>query len=290
MGKCNECNPCIEEQCLGCKHYHTTECITLEDAFGIKPLGTNLTDTLAYIWTLLQDSGEDGVDGVGIQSATVNGSGHLIITLTNSVIIDAGLVKGTNGTNGTNGVNGTNGTNGTNGADNISLLYKNLTDYSTATTGSWVTSDSYTLPSATVTNDDIIEIDLVLSNESYLDDKFNSLFRLSFSTGEVLENQNPLTAHNELLAMRRTVSIDRVAYYNLNIKIYVNGTTPEYNISFINNINTSISALPSSGFIKDNSSNSNCNFTLGTTFNFQLFNNVANTAKIHSIIIKHIKN
>lgn len=103
MGKCNECNPCEETKCLGCSHYHTTECITLEDQFGTQPIGTNLTTTLAYIWTLLQSgTGVAGDDGVGVQGVTINGSGNLIITLTDGTIIDAGTVVGTDGADGQN--------------------------------------------------------------------------------------------------------------------------------------------------------------------------------------------
>lgn len=41
--------------------------------------------------------GTDGDDGVGISSATVNASGHLILTLTDTSTIDAGAVKGADG-------------------------------------------------------------------------------------------------------------------------------------------------------------------------------------------------
>lgn len=101
-------------------------------------------------------NGTNGADGVSVTNATINASGHLIITLSNTNTIDAGLVSSgggsgggtagadgvgiqsiaktsTNGlvdtytitlTNGgtytftvTNGADGTNGTNGTNGID-----------------------------------------------------------------------------------------------------------------------------------------------------------------------------
>lgn len=100
-------------------------------------------------------NGTNGTDGVSVTNATINASGHLIITLSNSNTIDAGLVSsggsggggtGADGvgiqsiaktstsglvdtytitlTNGgtytftvTNGANGTDGTNGTNGTD-----------------------------------------------------------------------------------------------------------------------------------------------------------------------------
>ena len=130
--KCkNPCTPCEqEEKCLGCEHYHSTECITLEEPFGTQPTGTNLTTTLAYIWTLL-DGGNDGEDGVGVQGATVNGSGELVITLTDGTIINAGNVKGADGADGIDGTNGTNGTNGTDGADGEGANFYFGTSYET---------------------------------------------------------------------------------------------------------------------------------------------------------------
>jgi len=45
-------------------------------------------------------NGSNGDNGIGIVSASIDLSGHLLITLTDSTIIDVGLVKGANGTNG----------------------------------------------------------------------------------------------------------------------------------------------------------------------------------------------
>lgn len=50
--------------------------------------------------------GNVGTPGVHVSSATVNGSGNLIITLSNTTTVDAGNVRGTNGSNGTNGTDG----------------------------------------------------------------------------------------------------------------------------------------------------------------------------------------
>ncbi len=52
----------------------------------------------------------------GITSATVNGAGELIITLSDGSTINAGVVKGADGTNGTNGTNGADGADGADGA------------------------------------------------------------------------------------------------------------------------------------------------------------------------------
>lgn len=45
-------------------------------------------------------AGANGTDGVGVQSGTVDGTGHLILTLTNGVVQDLGLVKGADGVGG----------------------------------------------------------------------------------------------------------------------------------------------------------------------------------------------
>ena len=62
--------------------------------------GTNGTD------------GTDGQDGISVTGASINASGHLIITLSNSTTIDAGVAKGADGKDGTNGTNGTDGDDG----------------------------------------------------------------------------------------------------------------------------------------------------------------------------------
>ena len=53
--------------------------------------------------------GPSGQNGVSVTGATIDGSGHLIVTLSNGNTIDAGMSKGADGTNGTNGTNGTDG-------------------------------------------------------------------------------------------------------------------------------------------------------------------------------------
>lgn len=95
--------------------------------------------------------GGSGQDGVGISSAVVDGSGHLILTLTNNSVVDAGLVKGDDGQDGADGADGapgadgqdgTNGTNGqgvpTGGASGQILAKTSATDYATA----WIDAPS----------------------------------------------------------------------------------------------------------------------------------------------------
>lgn len=53
-----------------------------------------------YIGNLKGTPGTNGTNGVGVANATVNGSGRLILTLTDTSTIDAGEVKGAPGTDG----------------------------------------------------------------------------------------------------------------------------------------------------------------------------------------------
>lgn len=75
-------------------------------------------------------NGTNGTDGVGVASATVNASGHLILTMTNSTTIDAGEVKGADGAAGV-GSGWTVSTDSTSGSVSYELAngaYKVFTD------------------------------------------------------------------------------------------------------------------------------------------------------------------
>lgn len=61
------------------------------------------------------DPGEPGADGVGVQSATINGSGHLILTLTDGTVVDCGNAKGAKGDKGDKGDTGATGADGEDG-------------------------------------------------------------------------------------------------------------------------------------------------------------------------------
>lgn len=87
--------------------------------------GQTVGDTTTYIITMSDgnefefevktakgDPGEPGADGVGVQSATINGSGHLILTLTDGTVIDCGNAKGAKGDTGATGAAGADGTDG----------------------------------------------------------------------------------------------------------------------------------------------------------------------------------
>ena len=60
-------------------------------------------------------TGATGATGVGVSSATVNGSGHLIITKTDSTTVDAGSVIGPKGDQGATGATGATGAKGDQG-------------------------------------------------------------------------------------------------------------------------------------------------------------------------------
>jgi len=56
------------------------------------------------------EDGADGVDGIGVTGTTIDENGHLIVTLSDSTTIDAGLVRGTDGVDGEDGEAGPAGT------------------------------------------------------------------------------------------------------------------------------------------------------------------------------------
>lgn len=65
------------------------------------------TDGTTYEFSI--HNGEPGTDGIGVKAATINGSGHLIITLSDDSTIDAGVAKGATGANGQDGAKGDDG-------------------------------------------------------------------------------------------------------------------------------------------------------------------------------------
>ena len=68
-----------------------------------------------WLASLAGADGVDGVDGLSITGAAIDGNGHLLLTLSNSTVLDAGYVVGPAGTNGTNGTNGADGVDGEDG-------------------------------------------------------------------------------------------------------------------------------------------------------------------------------
>lgn len=67
------------------------------------------TDCQQFITGAAGSAGAPGAAGLSVTSGAVNGSGHLILTMSDSSTIDVGAVVGPPGANGSNGTNGTNG-------------------------------------------------------------------------------------------------------------------------------------------------------------------------------------
>ncbi len=87
-------------------------------------------------------SGTPGEDGVGVVSVAINGTGHLLVTLSDGNVIDAGVAKGADGAAGATGPKGDTGATGANGigvpaggSTGQVLRKTNGTDYNT----SWIT-------------------------------------------------------------------------------------------------------------------------------------------------------
>lgn len=106
--------------------------------------GSTLTNVLLDVTIPRGNPGTNGTNGIGIGSVVVDGSGHLIITKSDSTVIDAGSVLGPQGTPGTNGTNGIDGTAGAN-----SLYYRNGTMGSSLSGRGKVELNSQTLSTVT---------------------------------------------------------------------------------------------------------------------------------------------
>lgn len=57
-------------------------------------------------------NGKDGADGISVTNVQINESNHLTVTLSNSNVIDAGLIETIAGKDGSNGKDGIDGTDG----------------------------------------------------------------------------------------------------------------------------------------------------------------------------------
>lgn len=102
-------------------------------------VGTDLYIWFASTWNntgpIQGPRGETGAIGVGVSSFSVNGSGHLIVTLTDATQIDAGYVLGPQGAQGVQGNTGATGNTG-NGIASVVRTFGN---------GSPGTTDVYTI-------------------------------------------------------------------------------------------------------------------------------------------------
>ncbi len=82
--------------------------------------------TLEEFLALIEgEDGADGFDGVGIESATINDKGELVLTYTDGNTVNLGKVTGTDGQD---GQNGTNGTDGEDGKDGVGIKSATIND------------------------------------------------------------------------------------------------------------------------------------------------------------------
>lgn len=66
--------------------------------------------------------GVDGADGLSIIGAAIDGNGHLLLTLSNSTVLDAGYVVGQAGVDGVDGTDGADGNDGAAGTDGRGIV------------------------------------------------------------------------------------------------------------------------------------------------------------------------
>lgn len=78
--------------------------LTNKPTIALSGSNLSLDGTTVNLSSVIGQQGIQGNTGVSVSSATVNGSGNLILTLSNASTVDAGNVRGAVGTNGTNGV------------------------------------------------------------------------------------------------------------------------------------------------------------------------------------------
>jgi len=213
-------------------------------------------------------------------------------------------IQGPAGADGADGANGADGIDGVDGQDNLIVLYYNYNELSTGDVGSYRPVDTYTLPAGTLQVGDCLNIDIQLQSNSESDTYFGfaDLFKINIpNLGNDIRSNLPWTANQELLAMRK-VTLGDLNYggnYYLNLKIY---PTSVYNTPYViatfmsdnNSVNPAVSFVGhSNGVIPVFTNNLiDTNFiTDPVELEFQLQNReAANSAKIYTIHITHIKN
>lgn len=213
-------------------------------------------------------------------------------------------IQGPAGADGADGANGTDGVDGVDGEDNLIVLYYNYNELSTGSVGSYQPVDTYTLPAGTLQVGDCLNIDIQLSSDdstaTYYG--FADLFKIEIpNLGNEIISDLDWTANQELLAMKKVTVGDSndPAHYYLNLKIYPTAVsnTPNIIATFMSSNN---SVSPTASFV------AHSNGVIPVFYNnlvdtdfitdpvelaFQLQNRQdANSAKIHTIHITHIKN
>jgi len=130
------CSRQSEVEDLKKQFYKVTGCSTT--------CGCGCSDKPSPVVPVSPSQGPAGNDGVGISTVAINGSNHLIITLTNNQQIDAGLIpSGTNGTNGSVWRNGSGVPSNSLGADGDYYIDNDTSKYYLKVSGAYVLQGSF---------------------------------------------------------------------------------------------------------------------------------------------------
>tara|TARA_R110000765_G_scaffold335730_1_gene426088 strand:- start:3 stop:773 length:771 start_codon:yes stop_codon:yes gene_type:complete len=229
--------------------------------------------------------------------------------------------NGTNGTNGTNGAAGASaydqwitagnsgteadfltslaGTNGTNGTNSSPLIYSvanTVSPYKTANTGAWETLHSYTLVSGDITGviGDFLDMNIkLLSSAEPVEGNPATFFRVVYvntaSIGHNIKNSQ-WNINGELIGMYGNANAAGPNAYNVNLKFYNASatstqvmcdwsSTKAYQGDSWTPLASAIHPLGLDGQ----------ELEVGGVFNFQVYQAVAETTKIHVISIKSEK-
>ena len=92
---------------------------TVIDKEWMKRVDTILANIPSDTVTVAGAAGRDGRDGVSVTNATLNSNGELIITYSNGIVSNLGVVTGSNGRDGATGVAGAAGAAGKDGKDGV---------------------------------------------------------------------------------------------------------------------------------------------------------------------------
>ena len=192
-------------------------------------------------------TGATGANGVGITSATIDGSGYLIITYSNSATANAGYVVGPAGANGANGTNGTNGTNGVNGVDgsngiSITSSVVNSNGYLIITYSNSATSNAgYVVGNFDANTAGSLNVNSALTsnNSSYLGGNSAADLR-TYADNKAGNAYSNAVAYTDATFQTMTGLSANVAILSANAATYLNGKT-ESNLN-VNNSLTSNNA------------------------------------------------
>lgn len=199
---------------------------------------------------------------------------------------------GATGPAGADGADGADGVNGTDGQDNIIVLESLLSQVNSATTGSWVTLHTYTLPADTLDADgEYLDIDIKFYSSCSLDGDGlpSGGFRMGYAATTVKADVSILPATGELLAFADTNVAGRTyATYYLNVKLIRESSSTISMIATWHNNNGPSLATLTAGAI-ENSSMGSINFAANADIDFDIYQAGALDISIETLSIKHIK-